>query len=301
MSTCLICIISCRWNSFKICLIETGQAQVQDNQPGQCNPGQFWNRFANPEKCEPCSEGWWNNIRTGTKCFECPAGSFARKNVECVRCEPHSFSTKPVNDCTKCDPGQIAGRGRTTDKCIDCKEGTYPSEKSDFCKDCVKGKYNPERKQEKCLDCDGPGQYSRSGAIACSVCPLGSRASRDHTTCVLCGIDTHADVPTTTCPDCKDCPKCEFGQVAKKGQKDCTDCKAGTYADHERGDCLDCPAGMTSADRADRIGDCFVIGCKVVPPKYTLLSYFNLFGQPYCPLLRQPGHLPLHPVQQARI
>jgi hypothetical protein len=128
--------------------------------------------------CEQCSPETARSLGANS-CSSCPAGSIpSTDRSSCAGCpQPQILVFSTSYSCRMCDLGQNAYLGQCVSctvpnfrsvsmmDCSPCPEGSEPSENFTFCVPCAEGKV-------------------RKDTSRCYMCPVGTIASDDRTTCI---------------------------------------------------------------------------------------------------------------------
>ncbi len=141
-----------------------------------CRVGFYKNE--NMSVCAACPDGTYTNATMATRCYECPAGTFASEGNQgsagCTPCPGGTYAAGPGNAvCDLCavgsysDPGSIA--------CSPCQENTYTNHNgSAQCDICPRGMFS-EINSTSCKNCSGKpsiAQYDLGEGCSYS-CPDG--------------------------------------------------------------------------------------------------------------------------------
>lgn len=173
----------------------------------------------------PCPIGYYGAIRiaypgvtAASYCQICAAGtSSVTGSVSCPSCSNGTYSISGGVCCplgqtarlgTSCSPCDAGTKGNTNALCSSCPSGQWSGSGATACSQCVAGTYAPTSGTPQCFQCS-PGTYTGS---------MGS------TTCVSCAINTYS----------------------VSGQASCTPCSAERYSAAGSGSCIVCPTGQTS-------------------------------------------------------
>ena len=163
-----------------------------------CRPGAFQS-LAGKSTCNFCAPGQYSSSYGASVCQQCPSGTFSTP--------PASISNK---SCAICPSGAYSEMGSST--CFVCSAGKYSTGSgipgTDGCKKCPAGTYSKVPGKSTCHSCS-PGNYSRSGAVSCEECTLG----------------TFSNVNASAF-----CLQCKMGKFSNStGQTACFDCSSSRY------------------------------------------------------------------------
>jgi len=235
----------------------SGQYQEHSNFTGtqcrSCSVGMFV-KNATASKCEGCKSGRYFNIDTNenvstcdickrTSCLACPSGRY----------QENSNFTGTM--CWNCSIGMFA-RNATASSCTDCANGKYQGKMVNDeydCNDCSVGMFARNATASSCNDCAN-GKYQGkmvNSEYDCKSCSVGMFA-KNATVCIGCSVGRHFNLDANenleVCHICNDvCLSCKNGQY--QGHSNftgtvCQSCSVGMFAKNAKvGHCSVCPSG----------------------------------------------------------
>jgi hypothetical protein len=132
-----------------------------------CPAGYFDGDFSAATACDPCLQGYYNDVEGNTACnVACAAGTFSR---------PASTS---IENCTACIAGQFDHDAAANTTCADCPAGRYGENTGSLaCEgECAPGTFAPpgSKRPSSCQACP-PGKTDHDGdsSSPCAACPHG--------------------------------------------------------------------------------------------------------------------------------
>lgn len=242
--------------------------------------------------CSVCPEGHVCPTEGMSVPIECTPGTAANYGrTSCIKCSPGYFgatygrqctsSSNTASDCCRLCPTGHACPEQGTSVPTECPLGTASNFQKTQCLACPPG-YHGRTAARQCTDSSNTGRYCclpcptghicpDYGTINPILCPAGTAASYQSTSCVQCspGSLTYTDarqcVSSSNTECCNGCPT---GHICP-GLNTTTPikCLAGTAANYQSTDCVKCSPGYhTSSDGAkctsssNTVTDCCV-GC----------------------------------------
>ena len=249
-----------------------------------CGAGNF--SLANSTACEPCREGTYAPLSTGSgSCSLCPAGYFRSSRggdrfSSCSVCPRGTFSTSNSTNCSSCTNGTYATATVAAIGCRTCPAGTYRSDigggSLSDCLLCPPGTISANQGSDQCQACPA-GYYANlyQGATVCEACPAGSYLNSvggmSELNCTVCPIGTYSQTASSTCSQC---PAGMYtnsdvtwhrtfnGETPQRsGSTGCLACPSGTFNNKTGGatqstSCFPCPPGQVSTNDKSSCSPC---------------------------------------------
>ncbi|XP_072179385.1 uncharacterized protein [Diadema setosum] len=261
--------------------------------------------------CIPCGSGFHFD-NTTKNCTQCEIGSYQSKTAQftCDQCPDGQstlgLGTKNITHCIDiCKPGFASMTG--LEPCYICGIGTYQnSSYSTECNQCPEGMTTRQigsNSSDHCIEPCKAGEFSESGFVPCSPCPVGSYQSlAQRTQCIPCPNNTTTRHNGTTSPtqcisacDYGPCLNggfcisegidysctCQAGYSGKNCQIDIDECSSdpcangATCSDFVDGFQCTCVTGYEGMNCESEIDNCISTPCENNAPCASVLGDFE--------------------------
>uniref|UniRef100_A0A2C9MAM1 Tyrosine-protein kinase ephrin type A/B receptor-like domain-containing protein n=1 Tax=Biomphalaria glabrata TaxID=6526 RepID=A0A2C9MAM1_BIOGL len=127
---------------------------------------------ANSTSCEPCPEGYYQNLSGKPLCNPCDVGTFCN-STGCSHCEDCDQGTEALvagsNNCTLCKPGSYK-ESTSAENCKICKHGWFTTKSGSLeCTECPVHYFcpTPDRDKQQC----SPQALCPPGSAVPGWCP----------------------------------------------------------------------------------------------------------------------------------
>ena len=285
-----VCVDSCVAGEYYVGVLNSGELHCSNCAVGQFTDGSV----ANPEACDDCSPGKYEDDVRSTFCKSCPSGRYGSTS-----------KLKSLDECELCGLGLYnPGKKKTTAAdCLACGAGTYQANKGEStCTSCGKGTFLSDdgtggielhNNKEDCQLCGAGTFFASTGASVCTNCPTGTYLGDDEndvvgrhdeeSDCRICGAGKYSEstgaISEATCLECPrgtwnddgvEAEGINQGTLASKHSSvtdDCQECEGGKYNDvsgaSTESQCKDCPKGTYNPNLSllggvghDDVSDC---------------------------------------------
>jgi len=273
---------------------------------GECKwcPQGYYQPLGGQFFCQPCpadkttTNGGTGGATSLGQCIPvCPSGTEVGPSGGCINCKVGFYRTLGTEDtCQACPTNYVtpAEGAKTNAECTvrNCPAGTSIDTKGtadhtdDSCTLCAIGTYQPDQRQDKCIDCPASHTTLSTGTEKDSDCkfycargeeefPVGTKVCRK----CLQGFFKDNEQPGKTCQACSDIPGkdqfvtpaegaisstecnllgCDVGEQPTVAGTSCEKCPLGTYQDAKyQTQCKACDAGKSTRETgADSSAKC---------------------------------------------